>query len=48
MAEYTYFIVTPGCDYGSYVSYPEGEKGIYIKLGDQNLAKKPGHTGLRD
>ena len=47
MAEYTYFIISPGKDLNSYVVYPDGGHGNYIKLGDQQSAKKPEHAGLR-
>lgn len=35
MKEFTYFIITPGDEAGSFVSYPDGETGCYIKFGDQ-------------
>ena len=35
MPSYTYFIITPGYDVGSFVQYPDGKKGSYIKFGDQ-------------
>lgn len=47
MAEYTYFIISPGYDLNSYVQYPTGVKGNYIKFGDQTSQKSPGHAGLR-
>ena len=47
MAEYTYFIITPGYELDSYVVYPSGGHGNYIKFGDQASAKKPEHAGLR-
>lgn len=46
MAEYTYFIITPGYDLYSYVQYKLA-KGNYIKFGDQASVKKPEHAGLR-
>jgi len=46
MAEYTYFIITPGYDRGSYVDYPDGPAGNYIKFGDQ-ASTKPSPSGLR-
>ncbi|HTH98877.1 MAG TPA: hypothetical protein VL574_15785 [Stellaceae bacterium] len=48
MANYTYFIISPGYDFGSHVTYPTGEKGNYIKFGDQSSVKKPAHAGLRE
>lgn len=34
MPRYTYFIITPGVDIDSYVAYPDGQEGSYIKFGD--------------
>jgi hypothetical protein len=48
MADYTYFIISPGKDMDSYVVYPTGAKGCYIKFGDQNSEYKPEKAGLRD
>jgi hypothetical protein len=47
MANYTYFIITPGKDIGSCVRYPTNELGCYIKFGDQSAVQKPQHAGLR-
>lgn len=47
MPNYTYFIITPGFDIGSYVEYPDGTQGVYIKFGDQG-AQNPGHAGIRN
>ena len=46
MAEYTYFIISPGYEPYSYVQY-KAAKGNYIKFGDQASVKKPEHAGLR-
>lgn len=47
MAEYTYFIISPGYELYSYVQYKGAVKGNYIKFGDQASIKKPEHAGLR-
>jgi hypothetical protein len=46
MAEYTYFIISPGYELDSYVQY-KAAKGNYIKFGDQASVQKPDHAGLR-
>lgn len=47
MAEYTYFIISPGVDIDSYVNYSDGKNGNYIKFGDQST-QKPTPSGLRN
>lgn len=34
MANFTYFIISPGVDRGSFVQYPDQVQGNYIKFGD--------------
>ncbi|HAP76214.1 MAG TPA: hypothetical protein DCR14_09045 [Acidimicrobiaceae bacterium] len=34
MANYTYFVMTPGADWRSYVHYTDGTEGNYVKFGD--------------
>lgn len=46
MAEYTYFIISPGAELYSFVQY-KSDQGNYIKFGDQASVKKPEHAGLR-
>lgn len=47
MANFTYFIITPGYEVNSYVRYPGGQSGSYIKFGDQQGVHGPDHAGIR-
>ncbi len=46
--QYTYFVITPGVEIGSYIEYPDGVQGNYFKFGDtdQNtqLGIRAGYT----
>jgi hypothetical protein len=47
VANFTYFIITPGYDLTSFVRYPGGQSGCYIKFGDQQGQHGPNHAGIR-
>lgn len=43
MSRYTYFIVSPGYDAGSFIRYPDGAEGCYVKFGDtKDVFDEPG------
>lgn len=42
MYEYTYFIITPGVDIGSFIKYSDGAEGNYFKFGDTHDPHKDG------
>ena len=44
--DHTYFVMTPGVDLNSYITYGNGWTGVYIKFGDQSGT--PGKVGIRD
>jgi len=46
MTRFAYFIMTPGVEAESYVEYPDGLRGVYIKFGDQ--ATEPTKLGIRN
>lgn len=39
MPRYTYFIISPGNELGSFVTYRNGSQGVYIKFGDETAVK---------
>lgn len=42
---YTYFVITPGVDIGSFVQYTDKKQGNYFKFGDTNTATALGIRG---
>ncbi|RZT39453.1 hypothetical protein [Cupriavidus agavae] len=46
MWNYTYFVITPGCEIDSYTHFPDGKQGNFIKFGDQ--VSNHGSLGIRN
>jgi len=46
MWNYTYFVISPGCEINSYTQFADGKQGNFIKFGDQ--VSNHGALGIRN